>query len=42
MVGPQIEVADSHGFDARVLRRLIRVIDSKRGLIERTWNEYFR
>jgi hypothetical protein len=39
---PEIGVADSRGFDARVLRELNRLIERKRGLIERTWNEYFR
>lgn len=38
---PEVYLADSHGFDARTLRELHRLVISKRTLIERKWDEYF-
>jgi len=36
---PQVRVARSDGFDAKTLRELVDVIEERRELIERTWNE---
>jgi Domain of unknown function (DUF4160) len=38
---PQVRLADSDGFDARILRELSKVIEDNKALIERTWNEHF-
>ena len=38
---PDVTVADSSGFDARTLRRLIGVVEENRDVIERAWHEYF-
>ena len=38
---PIVHLADSNGYDARVLRELTRVATDNADLIERTWNEYF-
>lgn len=40
-VQPEVRVADSHGFDARALRELARVVEQNVDLIERAWNEHF-
>ena len=39
---PEVRVARSDGFEAKVLRELAIVISEHKELIERTWNEYFR
>ncbi len=39
---PEVRVARSDGFDARILRELILIIEDNKELIERTWNDYFR
>lgn len=39
---PEVRVAHSDGFGARILRELISVVDDNKELIERTWNDYFR
>ncbi len=36
-----VHLADSSGFDARILRELTEVVEQNRAMIERTWNEYF-
>ena len=38
---PTVYLADSDGFDARVLRELQEVITASKDLIERTWIEHF-
>ena len=38
---PNVYLAQSDGFDARVLRELQGVIAANKDLIERTWNEHF-
>jgi len=38
---PQVQVAYNRGYDARTLNLLIQIVDANRGLIERTWNEFF-
>lgn len=38
---PVVHLADSEGFDARVLRELNAVVTDNAALIERTWNDYF-
>jgi hypothetical protein len=39
---PEVRVARSDGFDARILRELVGVVEENKELIERSWNEYFR
>lgn len=38
---PHILLADSSGFDARTLRKLITIIEQNQDLIKETWHEYF-
>ena len=38
---PNVHLADSDGYDARVLRELTRVVTDNADLIERKWNEHF-
>ena len=38
---PEVAVAESAGFDARTLRRLVQVVAENRDRIERAWHEYF-
>jgi hypothetical protein len=38
---PDVELAESIGFDAPTLRRLLAVVESHRDLIERAWHAYF-
>ena len=38
---PVVHLADSSGFDARILRELTGVVEQNAAMIERTWNEYF-
>ena len=38
---PTIYLAESDGFDARVLRELQGVLSANKDLIERTWNDHF-
>jgi uncharacterized protein (UPF0335 family) len=35
-------VAESDGFDSRILRELLQVVEQNAELIERSWNEHFR
>jgi Domain of unknown function (DUF4160) len=36
-----VTVAYSHGFDARTLRELTKLVEDNSNLVERTWHEYF-
>lgn len=38
---PEVSVAYNDGYDARVLRELIRIVEANRDRIERAWNEFF-
>jgi len=38
---PEVRVAFNDGFNAHTLRELLEIIESKKALIERTWNEFF-
>ena len=38
---PDISVADSYGFNASELTRILRVVAENRALLMRAWNEYF-
>jgi len=38
---PEVAVAESHGLDARALRRLCSVVEERREVIERAWHDYF-
>ncbi len=38
---PNVRVADNAGFDRRTLLELVKVVEERRELIERAWNEYF-
>lgn len=40
-VTPQVRLDRSHGFDARVLRKLAAVVEDNRAEIEKAWNEHF-
>ncbi|MFA5242266.1 MAG: DUF4160 domain-containing protein [Sulfuricella sp.] len=39
---PAPRVAESDGFDSRILRELLQVVEQNAELIERSWNEHFR
>jgi Domain of unknown function (DUF4160) len=38
---PDIRLAGSEGYDARILRELSKVVAENADLIERSWNEHF-
>lgn len=38
---PEVKVAGSHGFDARTLRELAKLVEANKALIERAWDEHF-
>lgn len=38
---PEVSVAKSEGFNSLVLRRLVRVVEDNRSVIERAWHDYF-
>ena len=38
---PEVHVADSAGFDARTLRRVMEIAEAHREMIERAWDEHF-
>ena len=38
---PEVSVAKSEGFNFLVLRRLVRVVEDNRSVIERAWHDYF-
>jgi Domain of unknown function (DUF4160) len=40
-VRPEVKLAYNGGYDARVLRELVGVVEANRDFIERIWNEYF-
>jgi len=39
-LSPQISVAESYGMNAAELRKLMRVAEKNKELIERYWNEH--
>lgn len=39
---PVAQLADSYGFSARELNKIVKVIDNRKQLIERVWNEHFK
>ena len=40
-VGTEITLDTSEGFDAKTLRKLLKIVEDNRTLIEERWNEYF-
>ncbi len=38
---PEVRVAYNDGYDARILRQLLEIVEANRDLIERVWNEFF-
>lgn len=38
---PEAIVAESHGLDARTLRRIAAVVEAQKEMIERAWHEHF-
>jgi hypothetical protein len=38
---PEVSLAESHGFDARTLNQLARLVLDNRAQIERAWHEHF-
>jgi Domain of unknown function (DUF4160) len=38
---PEVKVAYNDGYDARILRQLLDIVEANRDLIERVWNEFF-
>ncbi|MBN9309501.1 DUF4160 domain-containing protein [Devosia sp.] len=38
---PDVSLAYNDGFDARIVRKLIPIIEAQRGTIERAWNDFF-
>ena len=38
---PEVHVADSAGFDARTLRRVMEIAEAHREVIGRAWDEHF-
>jgi hypothetical protein len=38
---PEVEVAYNDGFDARIIRQMIPIIEAQRGTIEAVWNDFF-
>ena len=38
---PEVKVAYNDGYDARVLRRLMAMVEADRARIERAWDEFF-
>ncbi|HZP07663.1 MAG TPA: DUF4160 domain-containing protein [Terracidiphilus sp.] len=40
-LNPEVQLAYNDGYSARTLRELSILIDANRGLIERTWHEFF-
>jgi Domain of unknown function (DUF4160) len=40
-VEPEISVADSYGFNAREIARILSVVEEHRDLILRAWHEHF-
>ena len=40
-VDTEIILGTSEGFDAKTLRKLLKIVEENRTLIEERWNEYF-
>jgi hypothetical protein len=38
---PEVRVAYNDGYDARILRQLLEIVEANRDLTERVWNEFF-
>jgi len=38
---PEVSVAYNDGYEARVLRELMGIVEKNRDRIERAWNEFF-
>jgi len=38
---PEVRVAYNDGYDARVLRELLEIVETNKDRIERAWNEHF-
>jgi hypothetical protein len=38
---PEVALADSHGFSARELNNISRIIDNRKAEIVEAWNEHF-
>lgn len=38
---PEVSVAYSDGFDARIIRQMIPIIEAQRGTIATVWNSFF-
>jgi hypothetical protein len=40
-LGPPVQLAESRGFPAKELNRIVKMIDNRRNEIEEAWDEYF-
>lgn len=40
-INPRISVAESYLMDAAELRKLAKVVEENKSIVERSWNEYF-
>jgi len=40
-IGMEIELERSAGFDAKTLRKLARLVEDNKEMIEEKWNDYF-
>ena len=38
---PSVVQAYNHGFDARIINRIQRLVEAHRGQLEEAWNEHF-
>ena len=38
---PEVRVAYNDGYNARILRQLLEIVEANRDRIERTWDEFF-
>jgi len=38
---PQISVAEAYGMKSSEIRKLMKIVEENKALIEKTWNEYF-
>lgn len=38
---PKVTLAYNDGFDARIIRQMIPIIEAQRGTIESVWNNFF-
>ena len=38
---PEIRLAYNNGFNARIVKQLIEIVEARRAEIERAWNEHF-